>query len=188
MRYVRQVVLSLLVLTVAASVASAQRPAQRRPQPSQGSLWELGSDAGLNFGLDNPSVTTLNVLSQSFRAGYYFTPEWSLEPFFGLNYIKVEGVDGVTLYNFGAGALYHFQQNRAARQFYLRPFLTVVGASGPGNDNSDVGIGLGGGVKWPRLGGRLALRGEAYFSTVNTSTLSDNTSIGALFGLSIYTR
>src|SRR5258705_1028968 len=154
MRYLRQVVLSLLVLTVAASVASAQRPAQRRPQPSQGSLWELGTDAGLNFGLSNPSVTTLSVLSQSFRAGYYLTNEWSIEPFLGLNYVKFEGVDGTTLYNFGAGGLYHFSTNRTARQFYLRPFVTFVGASGPGPDQSNVGVGLGGGVKWPRLGGR----------------------------------
>jgi hypothetical protein len=59
----------------------------------------------------------------------------------------------------------------------------VVGVSAGGESESEVGAGVGVGIKWPQLGGRMAWRGEANIGFVN-----DNTILGALFGISFFTR
>lgn len=168
-----------MLVLVAASVASAQ---QRR-QASTARVWELGADAGLSFGLDDPSVTTLQIPVQNIRAGIHVSDVLSIEPFFGLNYFKIEDLDAVTTYQFGVGGLYHFSTDRTRSQMYIRPALSIVGVSAGGNSDSEVGIGVGLGMKWPRAGGRWAWRGEG-----NISVIDDQTTIAALFGISFFTR
>lgn len=178
MRHLRQVGAVIALLAVAGSVASAQRAAASSPK-----VWELGVDAGLSFGLDDPNTTTLQIPVQNLRAGVHITPNWSVEPFLGYNYLKVEGVDAISTYQFGVGALYHFSTSRTQSQLYLRPQIAIVGFSGGGTSDSEAGIGVGIGMKWPKLGGRMAWRGEA-----NVTAINNQTSIGALFGLSFFTR
>lgn len=192
MRSIRIIASAVLALTVvAASGADAQqrRPAQRTTTPAQG-YWELGTDAALQFGLDDPNTTVLSIPSGAFRAGYFMTPEWSLEPFLSLTYVSVDGGGSTTAYQIGTGALYHFSTSRTMRQVYVRPFLALVGLSvdppvGAGSSDSDVALGAGVGLKWPRLAGRMAWRGE-----VNVARQFDaqQTSIGLLFGVSFFTR
>ena len=191
MRQLRQVGAVFALLLVVSSLASAQRTGTTRQagtparQQASGSakVWELGADAGLSFGLDDPNVTQLNIPVQSIRAGIHVTPALSIEPFLGYTYFKVDGIDAITQYQFGVGALYHFSENRAQSQLYLRPSLAIVGASAGGASDSEAGIGVGIGMKWPKMGGRMALRGEAGVFAIN-----DNTSLNALFGVSFFTR
>lgn len=185
MRHLRQVVLAGLTLTVViASAASAQRPATRsRSASSSANVWELGFDAALSFGLDNPRVTTLSIPVGNFRAGIFTSDVLEIEPFFSYNYTKIEGFSSVSAYQVGAGALYHFSADRTRSQVYVRPFVALVGASAGGNSNSDVGIGVGLGMKWPKMNGRIAWRGEG-----NVSTTGDATAINLLWGLSFFTR
>jgi hypothetical protein len=179
MRHLRQVGAVIALLLVAGSVASAQRTAAS----SSPRVWELGVDAGLSFGLDDPNVTTFQIPVQNIRAGVHIAPNWSVEPFLGYNYVKVEGADAFSVYQFGVGALYHFSTDRARSQMYLRPSIQIVGVSGGGASDSEAGIGVGIGMKWPKLGGRIAWRGEA-----NVTAINDATTLGALFGLSLFTR
>lgn len=169
-----------MLMLVAASVASAQA---RRQTASTAKVWEIGADAGLSFGLDDPNVTQMDIPVQSIRAGVHVSDVLSIEPFLGLNYTKFEDVDAVTSYRFGVGALYHFSTSRTQSQLFVRPALMVVGLSAGGNSDSEVGAGVGVGIKWPKLGGRMAWRGEA-----NINFINDNTILGALFGISFFTR
>lgn len=192
MRQLRQVAAVFALLLVVSSLASAQRagttrqagsPAARQQAAGSARIWELGADAGLSFGLDDPNVTQLQIPLQSIRAGIHVSPALSIEPFFGYNYLKVDGIDAISQYQFGVGALYHFSQDRTRSQLYLRPSLAIVGVSAGGTSDSEAGIGVGIGMKWPKMGGRMALRGEAGIFAIN-----DNTSINALFGVSFFTR
>ena len=140
-------------------------------------------DSRLSFGFDTPKVTTLSIPAASFRAGYFASDVLSIEPFFSFNHVSVQGGGSGSVYQLGVGGLYHLSPNRTKSQIYVRPFLTLVGASGGGASNSDVGIGVGAGMKWPKLGGRMALRGEA-----NIQAINNNTSLNLLFGLSFFTR
>ena len=169
-----------MLMLVAASVASAQA---RRTTTSSARVWEIGADAGLQFSLDDPNTTTIQVPIQSLRLGIHTSDVLSIEPFFGLNYVKVEDIDAITTYQFGVGALYHFSPSRTQSQIFVRPQLAVLGISAGGNSDSEVGAGVGIGMKWPKLGGRMAWRGEA-----NINFINDNTILGALFGISFYTR
>ena len=188
MRPIKRVVLGAIALMVQiASVASAQRtPARARSAAVQHrSFWELGFDSGLSFGFTTPRVTTLSIPAASFRAGYWTSEVLSIEPFFGLNHVSAQGGGSFTTYQLGVGGLYHFSPERTRRQVYVRPFLTFVGVStsGGGGSNSDIGVGVGAGLKWPKLGGRMALRGEGNIETINSNTL-----LNFLFGFSFFTR
>lgn len=185
MRHLRQVGAGLALLLVGSSVALAQRtPA--RSQASNARLWELGADAALRFGLDDPNTTTLDIVDPNFRLGYFFNSEWSFEPFLALSYVDNELLaDPITQYTIGASALYHFQTVRTRRQLYVRPFLAIVGASAGGNSDTDTGFGAGVGLKWPRWNGRLALRGEANLARYLDA---EQTVVSATFGVSLFNR
>jgi len=187
MRPIQKVGLAVIALMlVVSAVASAQRtPARARSSAAgQRSLWELGLDAALGFDFDTPRTTVLSIPAGNFRAGYFINDELSLEPFFGLNHVSTQGGGSFTTYQLGLGGLYHLTTDRTRNQIYVRPFLTFVGVStSGGGSNSDIGIGVGAGLKWPKLGGRMALRGEG-----NVATVNGNTSLNFLFGLSFFTR
>jgi hypothetical protein len=158
---------------------------------------ELGIDAAAVFGLGSQSSIDINLPTSRFRIGFY-TPgsHFSIEPALGLGYTKVEGVDGVFLYDLELGLLYHFAPialtTVTARAVttrvsapYLRPFVGLIGFSaGSGGSNSEVSAGAGLGIKIPwrtDLGWRL----EA-----NLGYGFDNEAarIGVLVGLSYFPR
>jgi Outer membrane protein beta-barrel domain len=165
---------ALSVLAVSAS-ASAQRSGTMNPSP------EIGIDAGITFGLSDPNVTTIAIPAQQIRMGFFVSPALSIEPTFGLQSISGGG-ETFTAYQIGAGLLYHFSPSRAANQFYVRPFLNIVGTSGGGQSDSQALFGIGGGLKVP-LRDRIASRFEANFAHTDGSDM-----IGLLAGLSFYTR
>lgn len=187
MRHLRQFGVVVGLLLVASSVASAQRTTTttrttQRSAATAAKPWEFGFDAGLSIGLDNQG-TSLQLPVQNFRAGYHISDVLSIEPFGAIVWDKPEGADGVTGYNLGVGGLYHFSTSRTATQLYVRPFLNLLGFSGGGASDSEVGLGIGAGLKWPRLNGRMALRSEA-----NLSIMDNNNALNFLFGVSFYTR
>ena len=169
------VVLSLLALSASATAQRSRGASMANPSP------EIGIDAGVTFGLGSPSRTVLSIPAQQIRMGFFVSPALSIEPTFGLQSVSGGGVS-LTTYNFGAGLLYHFAQSRAASQFYVRPFVNVVGISGDVPSNSTAIFGVGGGLKIP-LRDRIASRFEA-----NVQAGDGDTAIGLLAGLSFYTR
>ena len=182
MRHLRLTSLVVLALFCATSSLSAQRrtgsSSSARP-----SLWEPGLDGAFSLGLDDPQTTTLDVPVSSLRAGIYTSDVIEIEPFFMLRYAKVEGFDAGTLYQFGSGLLYHFSADRSKSQLYVRPMLFIQGASGGGTSNSDLGGGIGVGMKWPMKNTRFAWRGEA-----NVAAVNDRTAISLMWGLSYFNR
>ena len=164
---------ALTILTLSASASAQRSGSMVNPSP------EIGMDAALTLGLGDNGVTRLDIPASQIRVGFFVSPALSIEPTFGLHAIK----DGVTVYQIGAGALYHFSPSRAANQFYVRPFLQIVGVSvsGAGSDSQAL-FGVGGGLKMP-LRDRIATRFEANFQHSDGAD-----AIGLLAGLSFYTR
>src|SRR3954463_7384156 len=132
-------ILSLAALSVLAlsASASAQRSSMMNPSPV------IGIDAGITFGLSDPNITTIAIPAQQIRIGFFVSPALSIEPTFGLQSISGGG-ETFTAYNIGAGALYHFSPSRTANQFYIRPFISVIGTSGGGASDSQALFGIGG--------------------------------------------
>jgi hypothetical protein len=197
MRHVRNLTLAVLTLTTfGASLASAQRTPTRsqRAAASARGFWELGTDAALLLNLDaDPGEvsTALTIPVGVLRAGYFYTPQLSIEPFFSLDYASFDGGASASDYTLGVGGVFHLSPARTTSVMFVRPFLAVVGGSfdpgGPGasTSDSDIMLGAGFGMKWPKLAGRFAWRGE-----VNLSRQFDaeQTTIGLLFGISYFTR
>lgn len=147
-------------------------------------------DAGLQLELGVPTgaakTTSLTVPIPSVRAGFFLNEDWSLEPSLTYGYSKTEGNPSTSAYALGFAGLYHFQKSRAARQMYVRPFLAILGFSGGGGGStSDQALGVGVGLKWPRLNGRIAWRGEANLMRQMDAEI---TSLNLLWGLSVFSR
>jgi hypothetical protein len=178
-------VFSLAALSILALSTTAS--AQRSGSMSTGLSPEIGMDAGVQFGMSSPSFTVVQIPLQRVRMGFFISPVMSIEPTFGLTSVSGGGISG-TDYTIGAGLLYHFSPNRAANQFYVRPFLGIDGSSGGGSSSSTVSFGVGGGIKMP-LQDRLSSRFEANFAHAggqNGGSGSD--AISLLAGLSFYLR
>ena len=178
------VVLSMLALSASATAQRSRGASMANPSP------EIGIDAGVTFGLGSPSLTVLSIPAQQIRLGFFVSPALSIEPTFGLQSVSGGGVS-FTAYNVGAGLLYHFAPSRAASQFYVRPFVNVVGFSGDGPSSNSAVFGVGGGLKVP-LRDRIASRFEANVQSVERDNAigagGRDTAIGLLAGLSFYTR
>ena len=196
MHSVRSVTLALAAgLAVAASTSVAQ--AQRgQPRPI-----ELGIDAALAYeDRENSSLTSFSVPVPRLRVGFFVGDAVSLEPFFSLQYNRVE-IDeldesfSATQYDLGLGILFHFATDRTRSQPYVRPFVGISGISADdgGEDDDDSAsqpvVGAGFGLKLPsssRLGTRLEVgfarrfEDEPAFQSSNQLFLS--------FGLSFFTR
>lgn len=173
---------ALLALSTSAS-AQRRAPVSSSENPSP----EIGIDAGLTFVTGTPSSTEISFPAQHIRLGLFISPVISIEPAVGLNRISSNGTS-ITSYTVGTGLLYHFSASRADNQFYVRPFVNLVGTSvstnapGGGTSSSDLEFGAGVGIKMP-LRDRLASRFEA-----NISHLNGVNAIGLLAGLSFYTH
>lgn len=173
----------MVLVVMASSAASAQR------------TMELGVDAGATFGLGDQSSVSISLPASRARVGF-FQPgsAWSLEPALGLSYAKVEGVDGVLVYELEFGALYHLKpvvvasadQNEIIARFpatYIRPFVGLIGYTGDEADN-EISLGAGVGVKVPWRQA-LSWRLEA-----NLGYGLDNEAlrVGVLAGMSFFSR
>jgi hypothetical protein len=164
-------------LALISSAASAQDP---RPL-------ELGIDAGVTFGLDDPNVTVIGIPVQNFRMGFMMNDRVGIEPSIALNSIRADG-DNFTTYSAAVGVLWHFTSFRSGP--YFRPFIGVSGFSGDEIDGvSQVFVGAGIGLKIPVVDGRLAWRLEGNFAhAFDDGDVEGGSQIGLLAGLSFFTR
>jgi hypothetical protein len=129
------------------------------------------------------------------RVGFLKSPTWSIEPAMSFNYAGADGGSSNALY-VGVGALYHFSQDRALKQWYARPFIgldhqsvtfDVAGTSTTQSSNR-MGLGAGFGLKMPlisRLGARYEVTLSHFFAS---DQLGESTKLGFLGGFSFYTR
>jgi len=175
-----------LSLMAIASTAGAQRSTRGTTMTSANPSPELGVDAGVQFGLDDPKTTSFQIPIQGIRMGFYVSPAISIEPSFRFNYTSFSGAGSITTYGAGVGLLYHFSTSRLANQMYVRPFIGVDGVSGDAGSDSAFLFGAGFGVKVP-MGSRFATRWEANLSS-ESSNGNSQTAIGLLAGLSVYTH
>ena len=182
-----RVVIATLVglLAASTSVASAQRTS---PTPND---LEFGIDAGATFGFGDINSVQLTLPASRFRVGFFLpNSRWSIEPATFLSWTKVEDADGVFVYDFELGALYHLappsdlHASPPLSVVYVRPFIGVTGASSGGRDDSEFFAGAGLGIELPWKP-NLAWRLEA-----NTGYGFDNKAfrLGLLAGLSFFTR
>jgi hypothetical protein len=166
-------------LTAIALLATAvpSAPGQARPI-------ELGIDAALQVGLDEPRVTVISIPFQQFRVGFFMSPRTSIEPTLAINHFSVEDVDLTTI-AIGVGVLFHMTPDRTRSQVYFRPFGGFTSISGEGESESGGNLGLGLGLKTP-FADRLATRLEAFVNHVFEG--GGTTSVGVLAGLSFFPR
>lgn len=185
----------LAIAAVATLVLSTSASAQRRATSTSSSAdlpVELGMDAALVFGLGNNSYTAFTLPVSQVRAGFFISPELSIEPTGSLNYFSTTGFSNNTL-GLGVGALYHFSPSRAANQVYVRPFIdftrTSTSVTNAGtttsNDSNDSDIGIGVGIKMPWID-RLAWRFEG--NLTHSLSSGGGNQIGLLAGLSYFTK
>ena len=171
------VVIALLAMVSTTAVAQDGRPL------------ELGIDAGVTFGLDDPNVTRVSIPVEAFRIGFFMTDRVSLEPAFSLQSISADDND-FTTYLVELGLLWHMRAMRSGA--YVRPFMGVVGFSedvgGEDDSESQFFAGAGVGLKIP-IQDRLAWRLEANFAhAFESGDTEGGSQIGLRVGLSFFTQ
>ena len=195
MTFARSALLTLLTLTAGGIVPGsldAQGAGPRRPI-------ELGMDAALSYeSEDNVSVTALTLPVTRFRVGLFLSDALSLEPAVAFRYARVSVENPVTgddrtqsgsAYDLALGLLYHFRQDRAQSQPYLRPFVGISGFTGDGPSGSQISLGGALGMKIP-LGDRLGSRIEVGYTrrVENEPDFQSGNELFLGFGLSFFTR
>lgn len=179
-------VLSIIAISAPAAAQRGTTTNNVKPAP------ELGLDAGLGTQLSGGAnrTTAFQAPIQQLRAGFFLSPVLSIEPIVSLTTGSVSGPGGgsFTDYGIGAGLLWHFSPSRAANQLYVRPFMGVKGASCSGcTSSSAFNFGGGFGIKIPTAN-RFATRLEANLSQSQGNGQPSESSLGILFGLSVYTH
>ena len=181
----------ILTLCGAGLMAFSSSALGQGSQTGRAGTVELGIDAGLAFGLDDPTTTVVAFPTQDFRIGIFATDWFELEPRLFLNSVHVSDAGTVTTYGATIGFLIMPAGDRGNLGVYLRPFGGVVGASasvsgsGSASDNNGL-VGGGVGFKIPFADRRLATRMEVAYEHQFGDTGGNQ--IGLLLGLSFFTR
>jgi hypothetical protein len=171
-------------LVIAASSAAAQATGTTPVHPI-----EFGIDAGVLFGLDSPSSTTITIPAQSVRVGFFVNDRFSLEPAFGLTSSSSGGTNS-TSYRLEVGGLWHFAGIQQG--LYVRPFVGFRGNHFSEDNISSSAtqalLGVGGGWKYP-INRRVSARFEAnYEHDFDGGDSGSSNGIGLRAGLSFFTR
>lgn len=155
---------------------------------AQGRGVELGVDAGLSvLSAEGITVTSIDIPTSTFRAGFFVSDKVSIEPAVGIRYQKVEDFSATT-YGLGVGLLYHLTTERDRPQVFLRPLVGYSGVSSDGASNGSAVVGFGAGAKVPK-GDRLALRfGAEYQRRFEDGDFPALNGFGATIGISFFTR
>ena len=190
------VVLSLVVLASAASAqarqtgtpATSRQPASRPAQATPAEkYWELGTDVGLAIGIDDPRSLAISIPNGSLRAGYFVTPNLSLEPQISFNSFAQESQTAFSSWMLNLTGLWHFSEDRQQNQLFIHPGLAITGGSGNGPNFTFLSAAVG--MKVPMAGNRLAMRGEVGLShRLKEGVIDGATNLIANFGWSVYTR
>ena len=151
---------------------------------------EFGIDAQAGFGLDDQG-TSFNIPAQKLRAGFVIGNAMTLEPSLGYSRFGTDGASASQT-AIDVSLLYHFSQDRAVKQFYLRPVIGLLRVAGSFDDESDattfMNIGVAGGVKIPLMD-RIGARIEAEFrNQMEKEPIPSQSALNINFGLSYFTR
>ena len=186
------VVLALVTALASTAAAQARTPARTATQQRQAAqadqgFWELGTDAGIQLGIDDPKTFTIDIPTGLLRAGYFITPQLSLEPALSWQSIAQEDETALTLFLLQIGGLYHLSTNRRASQYFVHPSIGFTGGS-EGVPNFVILSGTFGWKK-PMFAERMALRLEGGISyRLKEDNIDAATSIIGSAGFSVYTR
>lgn len=193
MTSIKQAGLVVALAALVSSPAVAQRATQQgttrhtTAQSANAGIWEIGADANLGFGLDKPQSFFINIPVPMIRAAYFMNDAVSLEPALGFNSFARKNNTAFSAWYLQLGALYHFTPDRMMKQVFVHPLLAFSGGSGGARTLTYLGVGLG--VKQPRLGGRLATRLEVGINNrLQSGTIPSRTNIFGSAGISVYTR
>ena len=173
----------LVLCTTAAFLAGSAAHAQR----TRAGGVELGVDAGVAIGLDDPHTTVVALPIQNFRFGYFASDKIEIEPRFFVNSLHIADAGTITTYSVEMGALFMPSGDRAGNGLYIRPFGGFTGFSASGGTSDSNGfLGAGLGLKVPFADRRLATRWEANYA--HGFSDGGTNQIGLLVGLSFFTR
>ena len=189
MRHLSKAVLAGLAVAVLASTASAQRTVRTSSSASsaQGGYWELGSDMGLNIGLDAPKTLSFTIPVPQVRAGYYFSDILSFEPSLSFFSTATKGFRASSAWSIGLGVVYHLATDRNLQRLFVHPFLSFNGGSG--GQDTQTGLGAGIGLMKPAMGNRLQWRIEGGLQhMLKAGANPASTGIYGNFGISVFTR
>lgn len=146
---------------------------------------ELGLDAGFDYKLNSPHLTTIGLPIQDLRVGFGVSDQISLEPRVSFNYLKPENVDAVWTLSLGAGLLFHLNEIRQG--VYLRPFGSWNHIDAGGASASQFAAGGGVGIKTGT--GRVIGRFEvAYAHAFENNDFSKSDNLTLLLGFSVFTK
>ena len=188
---------SLVVFALSAALASnamaqARTPArpatqQRQAAAAEQGFWELGTDFGISLGIDDPKTFNIDIPTGLLRAGYFITPEISLEPALSFNSQAQEDETAFSFWLLQIGGLYHLSTNRRADQYFIHPSIGFTGGSEGVPDFTILSATFG--WKKPWMNDRLAMRFEAGLShRLKEGPIDAATAIIASAGFSVYTR
>ena len=189
MRFLSKVGLAGLVVVLAASSASAQRTVRTSSAAPavQGGYWELGGDAGVAIGLDDPKSFSINVPVSQVRAGYYVSDVLSLEPTLRFFSSATKGFTAFSAWALGIGGLYHMSPDRKAMRVFVHPMIGFAGGSGGARTRTSLGAGFG--MKKPAMNGLFHWRMEGGLNyLLKNGALPARTTIYGNFGMSLYTK
>jgi hypothetical protein len=194
MRHLRNVGLAVALLASTATASFAQRSTNTGGGAGAGGFWEFGVDfAGLVFGMDDPSTTSLGIGSGSVRAGKFISDVMSIEPMVGLGYFSTSGFSSNSL-NVEVGLLYHLQSDRTTGQWYVRPLVMFQRnsstSSGTTTSTNRTGIGAGFGMKRPsKKNNKFSWRAEAtYNNMLKSGSIPSSSNLTISGGVSVYTK
>lgn len=187
------VVLLLLAIASIAPAQARQTGARQTPATQQRAaastdqgFWELGTDVGLAIGIDDPKSLSISIPTGSLRAGYFVTPNLSLEPQLSFTSFARESQTAFSSWMLNLTGLWHFSENRREPQLFLHPGVAVTGGSG---NNNPTFLSATIGLKKPMMNDRLVMRAEAGLShRLKEGVVDAATSIIANFGWSVFTR
>ena len=186
MRILRHVAVAVVALASTASMSSAQNKG----------FWEFGTDVlgWMNVSPDGgSSYSTFALGGSAIRAGKFIGDRISVEPQLSWSHTSGSGFSSTYTY-IEIGALYHFQTNPDAGQFYVRPLLDInLSSSSSGSfSSSDTRTGFGAGVGYKMRAKKmkkLIMRTEANFRTfASKGSLPAYTQIGISLGAGVDSR
>ena len=145
---------------------------------------EIGMDGGLTYAFDQ-NLLTISLPFQRIRAAFPLEHRLALEPSLSFTRLSAEG-ESLALLVLGLAALYDLETEGNAT--YARPFAAIELTDPSFGDSETIfDLGAGIGTRTP-IADRLALRIEANLTGRFGAEGGADGVIGALVGLSFYTK
>jgi hypothetical protein len=145
---------------------------------------EIGMDGGLTYSFD-PNLLTISLPFQRIRAAFPLEHRLAIEPALSFTRVSAEG-ESLAALMLVVGALYDLETEGNAT--YARPFAGIEYTDASFGDSQTIfDLGAGIGTRTP-IADRLALRVEANLTGRFGAEGGTDGVIGALVGLSFYTK